>query len=75
MANVEDRIRDLAAQHLNLGRELNLDIGLDESDVSSLDAVAFVKTAGETFGIEIPAAEVARFRSLRDVVNYLDSYS
>lgn len=73
MASTEDRVRELANQHLNLGRAPNFDAGLGESDVSSVDAVAFVKKAGEAFGVEIPPEQVANFKTLRDLVRYLDS--
>ena len=73
MASTEDRVRELVNQHLNLGREPNFDAGLGESDVSSVDAVAFVKKAGEAFGVEIPPEKVANFQTLRDLVRYLDS--
>lgn len=73
MASTESKVRDLVNQHLSLDREPDFDVGLGESDVSSVDAVAFVKKVGEAFGVEIPAEKVAQFQNLRDLVNYLDS--
>lgn len=75
MGSTEDRIKDLVNEHLDLGREPNLDAGLNESDVSSVDAVAFIKKVGEAFGVDIPAEEVAKFSNLRDLARYLDSRS
>ena len=75
MASTEERVRDLANEHLKLGRDPNFDAGLGDSDVSSGDAVAFVKKTGEAFGVEIPPEEVANFKTLRDLVRYLDAHS
>ena len=73
MSSTEDRLRDLVNEHLDLGREPDLDAGLNESDVSSVDAVAFIKKVGEAFGVHIPPEEVAKFNTLRDLARYLDS--
>ncbi|MDE2851837.1 MAG: acyl carrier protein [Acidobacteriota bacterium] len=42
-------------------------------DISSLDAVAFVKKVGEAFGVEVPPEEVANWKNLRDFAAFLDS--
>jgi len=73
VSSTKDRVKELANQHLNLGREPNFDTGLGDSDVSSVDAVAFVKKVGEAFGVEIPPEKVANFKTLQDLVQYLDS--
>ncbi|MYF94062.1 MAG: acyl carrier protein [Holophagales bacterium] len=69
----ESRIQELARQHLDIGRDLDLDAGLLSSDISSLDAVAFVKKVGEAFGVEVPPEEVANWKNLRDFAAFLDS--
>ncbi|MDE2691870.1 MAG: acyl carrier protein [Acidobacteriota bacterium] len=73
MSATETRIQELARQHLDIGRDLDLDAGLLSSDISSLDAVAFVKKVGEAFGVEVPPEEVANWKNLRDFAAFLDS--
>lgn len=53
MASVEDRIFELAQKNLDLGRDPDWDRTFSESDVSSMDVVAFVKLLDPEFGIEI----------------------
>ena len=71
MASVEDRIFELAQKNLDLGREPDWDLTFGESDVSSMDAVAFIKLLGQEFGVDIPPedlAEVDNMRKLAKVV-------
>ncbi|MYA32806.1 MAG: acyl carrier protein [Gemmatimonadales bacterium] len=75
MTATEARIQELARQHLDLGRDLDLDTGLLSSDISSLDAVAFVKKVGVAFGVEIPPEEVANWKNMRNLAAFLDSGS
>ncbi|MYH09609.1 MAG: acyl carrier protein [Gemmatimonadales bacterium] len=75
MTATEARIQELAHQHLDIGRDLDLDAGLLSSDISSLDAVDFVKKVGAAFGVEIPPEEVANWKNLRDLASFLDSSS
>lgn len=72
MNAIEDQVKDLACRRLNLDRELSLDAGLSESDVSSADAVAFIKRCGEEFNVDMPPEAVAGFRNLRDLVSYIE---
>lgn len=75
MSATEDRVRELFHEHLALGREPDFDVGLGDSGVSSVDAVAFAKKVGEAFDLEIPPEDFAEFQTLRDLVGYLDSHS
>ena len=71
MASIEDRIFELAQKNLDLGREPDWDLTFGESDVSSMDAVAFIKLLGQEFGVDIPPedlAEVDNMRKLAKVV-------
>lgn len=74
MSATEDRVRELFHEHLSLGREPDFDVGLGDSGVSSVDAVAFVKRVGEAFNVEIPPEDFSEFRNLRDLIGYLDSH-
>ena len=71
MASVEERIFELARENLDLGRDPDWDLTFGESDVSSMDVVAFVKLLDPEFGIEIPPdrlADVDNLRKLAQVV-------
>lgn len=73
MSATEDRVRALFHEHLDLGREPDFDVGLGDSGVSSVDAVAFVKKVGEAFDVTIAPEDFAEFQNLRDLINHLDS--
>lgn len=75
MASTEDRMIELAKQHLNLDRDLNLDAGLAESDVSSADAVSFIKRCAEEFEVDIPPEAVREIKNMRGLAQYIDSHS
>ncbi|MCY4487973.1 MAG: phosphopantetheine-binding protein [Deltaproteobacteria bacterium] len=73
MAASEDRIKQMFEE--NLGRPANPDVSAADSGVSSLDAVAFIKAVGESFNVSIPPADAAKFATLRDLINYVDSHT
>ena len=64
------RLIELVNEHLDLGREPNLDGSFEESGVSSLAAVAFKKVVEKEFDISIPHE---CFGSLRKLAAYIDS--
>ena len=72
MKTTEDRIRDLFREHLNPDREPDFDVGVDESGVSSVQAVEFFKKVSEAFNLTIPPEDFAKLRNLRDLVGYLE---
>lgn len=65
MASVEERIFELARENLDLSRDPDWDVPFGESDVSSMDVVAFVKLLGPEFGITIPPGHLAGVDTLR----------
>ena len=75
MTSTEDRMVELAMHHLNLDRDLNLDAGLADSDVSSADAVSFVKRCAEEFNVAIPPEAVREIKNMRSLAHYIDSHS
>ncbi len=66
----EARLRELVAEHLDLGREPQWDGGIADSGISSLDAVAFKKVVEQEFGVSIPPE---CFDTLRKLAAYIDS--
>lgn len=67
MASVEDRIFEIARDQLDLGRNPDWDLKFSESDVSSVDAVAFFKLVGEEFDIELTPEELAEVQTMREL--------
>ena len=73
MPSTEDRIQQLARDHLDVTRDLDFDASFGDCDISSVDAVAFIKVLGQEFGREIPPQDFAQFKTLRGLVSFLDS--
>ena len=73
MSSTDERIRALYIEHLAPDGEPNFDVGLDDTGVSSVDAVAFIKKVGEAFNVTIAPEDFSEFKSLRDLATYLDS--
>lgn len=75
MTSTEDRIRKLAQDNLDLGRELELDTTFSESEVTSMDAVAFIKLVNQEFNVSIPPEDLAKIQTFRNLVEYLDTHA
>ncbi len=71
MASVEERVGALVEKHLGISDRAMLDVDLSELGVNSVDAVNFLKTVNQDFGVDI-SPDVARdFTNLRDLINHL----
>ena len=75
MTSTEDRIRKLAQENLDLGRELELDTTFSESEVTSMDAVAFIKLVNQEFNVSIPPEDLAKIQTFRNLAEYLDTHA
>ncbi|MCY4643815.1 MAG: acyl carrier protein [Bacteriovoracales bacterium] len=75
MATAEERIKKLIHEHLDLGREPNLDAKLTDAGVSSVQAVAFGKEVAKEFNLSMSPGDCANLQTLRDFVTYIDSKS
>ena len=78
MATTEERLRQLVDANLEIegrpmGRPLDLKSSLRDSGVSSVDFVAFTKVVAEEFGVSFTPEECAKYQSLGDLVEFLDS--
>ena len=73
MSSTEDRLKELADQHLGLGSDPNFDAQLADSGVSSVDAVAFFKEVNNGFSLSLQAEECLQFKTLRLLANYIDA--
>lgn len=73
MAGTESRLMALIDEHLDLGRAPDLDRGLADSGISSLNAVAFMKVVSREFGVTVPPEDCDKIGTLGKLIAYLDS--
>ena len=71
--SVETRLFALAQENLELGHDPDWDVSLSESDISSMDAVAFIKLVNHEFGIEVPAKALAEIDTMRALAKYIEA--
>ena len=74
-----EKLVKITAEQLGLEQSIEDSIGFDtargELGEDSLDEVEFIIALEEEFEIEIPDDDAERFRTLRDVFNYISSQS
>ena len=73
MSSTQDRLTQLIDEHLDLGRDPDFDAQLGDSGVSSVDAVAFFKEVNNVFSLSLQPEDCLQFKTLRDLVAYIDS--
>lgn len=71
MASVEERVGALVEKHLGISDRSKLDANVGDLGVNSIDAVNFLKTVNEEFGVDISPEQAAGFSTLRDLINHL----
>ncbi len=71
MASIEERVGDLAEKHLGISDRAMLDASVGELGINSMDAVNFLKTVNQEFGVDISPDEAAGFNNFRDLINHL----
>ena len=75
MASVEERLFKMASESFDLGSDPDWDMKLSDSDISSVDAVAFMKRVNSDFGVDIQPEELAEIDSLRQLAETVASRS
>lgn len=60
---------DIDESKITLDAKLKEDLALD-----SLDSVELIMSAEEEFGIEIPDEDVMNFKTVNDIVNYIEEH-
>ena len=74
MATTEARVRELVAENLEVdGPSVDLDSGLSELGVPSMDVVAFAKLVAQEFNLAFSPEDCARLKTLRDLVEFIDA--
>ncbi len=72
---VFDRVREYVVEQLDIDPELiEMDSDLmQDLNADSLDAVEIIMAIEEGFGMEIPDVDAEKFRSVRDMVEYVEA--
>ena len=72
---VLDKIREFVVEQLSIEPELvDIDSNLmDDLEADSLDAVEIIMAVEEEFDLEIPDADAEKFRTVRDMVEYVEA--
>ena len=74
MESTRNRMGKLVREHLGRDREPDLDASFADSDVSSMEAVAFMKEVSREFGMRISPRDFARIHTLGQLAAYIDSH-
>ena len=72
---VFDRVREYVVEQLDIDPELiEMDSDLmQDLNADSLDAVEIIMAIEEGFGMEIPDADAEKFRTVRNMVEYVEA--
>lgn len=73
---VLDQIKEILKDTMDIDEsKITLDAKLKEDlELDSLDSVELVMSAEEEFGIEIPDEDVMNFKTVNDIVNYIEEH-
>jgi acyl carrier protein len=76
MSDVEDRVRKIVVEHLNVEADkVTLTAGfIDDLGADSLDTVELVMAFEEEFGIEIPDDAAEKIATFKDAVDYITAH-
>ena len=74
---VLDQIKKILVETMDIEQEkVTLDAKLkDDLNLDSLDSVELIMSAEEEFGIEIPDEDVMNFKTVNDIVNYIEEHN
>ena len=73
MSATKDRISEIIAKTLDLDHEPDFNASFGESDVTSMEAVAFFKLVNEEFGLGMDIEDFAKFQTVQDIVDHIDA--
>lgn len=73
---VLDQIKEILKDTMDIDEsKITLDVKLKEDlELDSLDSVELIMSAEEEFGIEIPDEDVMNFKTVNDIVNYIEEH-
>ena len=73
MASTVDRLKKIIADNFELDHEPDFNAQFGDIGVSSVEAVAFYKEVNDEFGLGLVAEDCLRFKTLQDLVSYIDA--
>ena len=78
MASTEERLRQLADENLEVdgqpvGKLLDLNKGLADVGVSSMDAVSFAKVLEQEFNVSLLPDKAGEIKTIGDLIAYLEA--
>ena len=70
-----DKIKAIIAEQLNIDESrIDIDTNLmEELEADSLDSVEIIMAVEEEFDLAIPDVEAEKFRTVRDLVSYVET--
>ena len=73
---VLDQIKEILKDTMDIDEsKITLDAKFKEDlELDSLDSVELIMSAEEEFGIEIPDEDVMNFKTVNDIVNYIEEH-
>ena len=73
---VLDQIKEILKDTMDIDEsKITLDAKLKEDlELDSVDSVELIMSAEEEFGIEIPDEDVMNFKTVNDIVNYIEEH-
>lgn len=73
---VLDQIKEILKDTMDIDEsKITLDAKLKENlELDSLDSVELIMSAEEEFGIEIPDEDVMNFKTVNDIVTYIEEH-
>ena len=73
---VLDQIKEILKDTMDIDEsKITLDAKLKEDlELDSLDSVELIMSAEEEFGIVIPDEDVMNFKTVNDIVNYIEEH-
>ena len=73
---VLDQIKEILKDTMDIDEsKITLDAKLKEDlELDSLDSVELIMSAEEEYGIEIPDEDVMNFKTVNDIVNYIEEH-
>lgn len=73
MASTKERISKIVADSFDLDQEPDFDRSFSDAGISSMEAVAFYKLVNEEFELGLAPEDCLQFRTLQDLVAYIDA--
>ena len=70
MSTTEDRMKALTAKHF--GMEVDFDVPLPATEISSLDKLAFLKRVAEEFQVPVSSIDFDQIENIRELISFLD---